>query len=68
MLIFQKQLADNFLGFHPLRFNLMLIILSRCKCSLRLSLDGSPTNITYGTQASSGYSLRLCKRGDSRGE
>ncbi|KAF4026120.1 hypothetical protein G4228_018325 [Cervus hanglu yarkandensis] len=38
----------------------------RCKCSLRLSLDGSPTNITYGTQASSGYSLRLCKRGDSR--
>ncbi|KAI4550472.1 hypothetical protein MJT46_018637 [Ovis ammon polii x Ovis aries] len=40
----------------------------RCKCSLRLSLDGSPTNITYGTRASSGYSLRLCKRGDSRGK
>lgn len=66
MLIFQKQLADNFLGFHPLRFTLMLIVLSRCKCSLRLSLDGSPTNITYGTRASSGYSLRLCKRGDNR--
>ncbi|EPY85615.1 hypothetical protein CB1_000362018, partial [Camelus ferus] len=37
----------------------------RCKCSLRLSLDGSPTGITYGTRASSGYSLRLCKSGDS---
>ncbi|XP_053072295.1 plasma kallikrein isoform X5 [Acinonyx jubatus] len=36
----------------------------RCKCSLRLSLDGSPTRITYGTRASSGYSLRLCKSGD----
>ncbi|XP_072806717.1 plasma kallikrein isoform X2 [Vicugna pacos] len=36
----------------------------KCKCSLRLSLDGSPTGITYGTRASSGYSLRLCKSGD----
>ncbi|KAK1341781.1 hypothetical protein QTO34_016530 [Cnephaeus nilssonii] len=36
-----------------------------CKCSLRLSLDGSPTRITYGMQASSGYSLRLCRSGDS---
>ncbi|XP_023444323.1 plasma kallikrein isoform X2 [Dasypus novemcinctus] len=34
----------------------------KCKCSLKLSLDGSPTKITYGTQGSSGYSLRLCKR------
>ncbi|XP_053440140.1 plasma kallikrein isoform X2 [Nycticebus coucang] len=37
----------------------------KCKCSLKLSLDGSPTSITYGTQARSGYSLRLCKAGDS---
>ncbi|XP_008067644.1 plasma kallikrein [Carlito syrichta] len=37
----------------------------KCKCSLRLSLDGSPTKITYRTQMSSGYSLRLCKSGDS---
>ncbi|XP_054576304.1 plasma kallikrein-like isoform X1 [Eptesicus fuscus] len=37
----------------------------KCKCSLRLSLDGSPTRITYGMQASSGYSLRLCRSGDS---
>ncbi|XP_010618084.1 plasma kallikrein isoform X2 [Fukomys damarensis] len=37
----------------------------KCKCSLRLSLDGSPTRITYGTQRSSGYSLRLCKTGES---
>ncbi|XP_073075231.1 plasma kallikrein isoform X1 [Manis javanica] len=36
----------------------------KCKCSLRLSLDGAPTRITYGTQASSGYSLRLCKGQD----
>ncbi|EFB25442.1 hypothetical protein PANDA_012582, partial [Ailuropoda melanoleuca] len=36
----------------------------KCKCSLRLSSDGSPTRITYGTHASSGYSLRLCKSGD----
>ncbi|XP_062933440.1 plasma kallikrein [Cynocephalus volans] len=36
----------------------------KCKCSLKLSLDGSPTTITYGTQKSSGYSLRLCKTGD----
>ncbi|XP_016064467.1 PREDICTED: plasma kallikrein [Miniopterus natalensis] len=36
----------------------------QCKCSLRLSLDGSPTSITYRTRASSGYSLRLCRRGD----
>uniref|UniRef100_A0A673STN4 Kallikrein B1 n=2 Tax=Suricata suricatta TaxID=37032 RepID=A0A673STN4_SURSU len=35
----------------------------KCKCSLRLSLDGSPAGITYGTWASSGYSLRLCKSG-----
>ncbi|XP_037687120.1 plasma kallikrein [Choloepus didactylus] len=33
----------------------------KCKCSLKLSLDGSPTRITYGSQGSSGYSLRLCK-------
>nr|XP_002709380.1 plasma kallikrein [Oryctolagus cuniculus] len=33
----------------------------KCRCSLRLSLDGSPTSITHGTQKSSGYSLRLCK-------
>ncbi|EDL78854.1 rCG59057, isoform CRA_a [Rattus norvegicus] len=32
-----------------------------CKCSLRLSTDGSPTRITYEAQGSSGYSLRLCK-------
>nr|XP_045371424.1 plasma kallikrein isoform X2 [Camelus bactrianus] len=44
---------------------IFVLILSRCKCSLRLSLDGSPTGITYGTRASSGYSLRLCKSGDS---
>uniref|UniRef100_A0A8C9DJY8 Plasma kallikrein n=1 Tax=Prolemur simus TaxID=1328070 RepID=A0A8C9DJY8_PROSS len=37
----------------------------KCKCSLRLSLDGSPTSITYGTQRKSGYSLRLCEAGDS---
>ncbi|XP_043415238.1 plasma kallikrein isoform X2 [Prionailurus bengalensis] len=37
----------------------------KCKCSLRLSLDGSPTRITHGTRASSGYSLRLCISGDS---
>ncbi|XP_012662442.1 plasma kallikrein isoform X1 [Otolemur garnettii] len=37
----------------------------KCKCSLKLSPDGSPTSITYGTQARSGYSLRLCKAGDS---
>ncbi|XP_006834572.1 PREDICTED: plasma kallikrein [Chrysochloris asiatica] len=37
----------------------------KCKCSLKLSLDGSPTMITYETQRSSGYSLRLCKTGDS---
>nr|XP_019591746.1 PREDICTED: plasma kallikrein isoform X2 [Rhinolophus sinicus] len=37
----------------------------KCKCSLRLSLDGSPTGITHGKQARSGYSLRLCKSGDS---
>ncbi|XP_021025129.1 plasma kallikrein [Mus caroli] len=36
-----------------------------CKCSLRLSTDGSPTSITYGVQGSSGYSLRLCKLVDS---
>ncbi|XP_008561499.1 PREDICTED: plasma kallikrein, partial [Galeopterus variegatus] len=36
----------------------------KCKCSLKLSLDGSPTTITYGAQKSSGYSLRLCKTGD----
>ncbi|XP_015999395.2 plasma kallikrein isoform X1 [Rousettus aegyptiacus] len=36
----------------------------KCKCSLRLSMDGSPTRITYETQASSGYSLRLCKTGN----
>ncbi|XP_045641702.1 plasma kallikrein isoform X1 [Ursus americanus] len=36
----------------------------KCKCSLRLSSDGSPTRITYGTHASSGYSLRLCRSGD----
>ncbi|XP_037380625.1 plasma kallikrein isoform X2 [Talpa occidentalis] len=36
----------------------------KCKCSLRLSLDGSPTRITSRTQVISGYSLRLCKRGD----
>ncbi|KAM9194658.1 plasma kallikrein [Dugong dugon] len=36
----------------------------KCKCSLKLSLDGSPTTITYGTQGSSGYSLRLCKTGE----
>ncbi|XP_054422116.1 plasma kallikrein [Pteronotus mesoamericanus] len=34
----------------------------KCRCSLRLSADGSPTQITYGTQARSGYSLRLCRR------
>ncbi|XP_077000714.1 plasma kallikrein isoform X1 [Tamandua tetradactyla] len=33
----------------------------KCKCSLKLSLDGSPTRVTHDTQASSGYSLRLCK-------
>ncbi|XP_075413353.1 plasma kallikrein [Tenrec ecaudatus] len=33
----------------------------KCKCSLRLSVDGSPTAITHGTNGSSGYSLRLCK-------
>ncbi|XP_047407227.1 plasma kallikrein [Sciurus carolinensis] len=37
----------------------------KCKCSLRLSSDGSPTRITYGIQGTSGYSLRLCKTGDS---
>ncbi|XP_023406960.1 plasma kallikrein [Loxodonta africana] len=36
----------------------------KCKCSLKLSLDGSPTTITFGTQGSSGYSLRLCKTGE----
>ncbi|KAM4837280.1 plasma kallikrein [Thomomys bottae] len=36
----------------------------KCKCSLRLSPNGSPTNITSGAQRSSGYSLRLCKTGD----
>ncbi|XP_045142839.1 plasma kallikrein isoform X2 [Echinops telfairi] len=33
----------------------------KCKCSLKLSVDGSPTAITHGTKGSSGYSLRLCK-------
>ncbi|XP_006882344.1 PREDICTED: plasma kallikrein [Elephantulus edwardii] len=37
----------------------------KCKCSLKLSLDGSPTSITDGTQKSSGYSLRLCEPGES---
>ncbi|XP_046504758.1 plasma kallikrein [Equus quagga] len=37
----------------------------KCKCSSRLSLDGSPTRITHGRQASSGYSLRLCKNEDN---
>ncbi|XP_029412254.1 plasma kallikrein isoform X2 [Nannospalax galili] len=37
----------------------------KCRCSLRLSVDGSPTRITYGIQGSSGYSLRLCEAGDS---
>ncbi|XP_055003043.1 plasma kallikrein [Sorex araneus] len=36
----------------------------KCKCSLRLSLNGSPTRITSGTKIRSGYSLRLCKSGD----
>ncbi|XP_006160529.1 plasma kallikrein [Tupaia chinensis] len=36
----------------------------KCKCSLRLSLDGSPTRITSETKKISGYSLRLCKIGD----
>ncbi|NP_999239.1 plasma kallikrein [Sus scrofa] len=36
----------------------------KCKCSLRLSSDGSPTKITHGMRASSGYSLRLCRSGD----
>ncbi|XP_040822156.1 plasma kallikrein [Ochotona curzoniae] len=33
----------------------------KCKCSLRLSLDGSPASITRRIHANSGYSLRLCK-------
>ncbi|KAM4802507.1 plasma kallikrein [Urocitellus parryii] len=37
----------------------------KCKCSMRLSSDGSPTRITHGIQGSSGYSLRLCETGDS---
>ncbi|XP_054205941.1 plasma kallikrein isoform X5 [Homo sapiens] len=37
----------------------------KCKCFLRLSMDGSPTRIAYGTQGSSGYSLRLCNTGDN---
>ncbi|XP_046274925.1 plasma kallikrein isoform X4 [Marmota monax] len=37
----------------------------KCKCSMRLSSDGSPTRITQGIQGSSGYSLRLCETGDS---
>ncbi|XP_055970165.1 plasma kallikrein isoform X2 [Sorex fumeus] len=37
----------------------------KCKCSLRLSPNGSPTRITSGSQIRSGYSLRLCKSGDS---
>lgn len=49
-------------------FIFTLVILSRCKCSSRLSLDGSPTRITHGRQASSGYSLRLCKNEDNSGE
>ncbi|XP_075840661.1 plasma kallikrein [Microtus pennsylvanicus] len=36
-----------------------------CKCSLRLSVDGSPTRITSSAQKISGYSLRLCKAVDS---
>nr|XP_020016213.1 plasma kallikrein [Castor canadensis] len=35
---------------------------NKCKCSLRLSLDGSPTRITNGIRGSSGYSLRMCKK------
>ncbi|XP_049628388.1 plasma kallikrein [Suncus etruscus] len=35
----------------------------KCKCSLRLSHNGSPTRITSGTQLHSGYSLRLCRSG-----
>ncbi|KAM6221016.1 plasma kallikrein [Rhynchocyon petersi] len=37
----------------------------KCKCSLKLSLDGSPVSITDGTQRSSGYSLRLCEPVDT---
>ncbi|XP_020836212.1 plasma kallikrein-like isoform X2 [Phascolarctos cinereus] len=33
----------------------------RCKCSLKISLNGSPTRIVYGTEGTSGYTLRMCK-------
>lgn len=46
----------------------LLFILSRCKCSLRLTVDGSPTRITSSAQKISGYSLRLCKAVDTSSE
>ncbi|XP_036619446.1 plasma kallikrein [Trichosurus vulpecula] len=33
----------------------------KCKCSLKMSSNGSPTRIVYGTKATSGYTLRMCK-------
>ncbi|XP_044538363.1 plasma kallikrein [Gracilinanus agilis] len=33
----------------------------KCKCSLKISSDGSPTKIIHGTGGISGYSLRLRK-------
>ncbi|XP_043829201.1 LOW QUALITY PROTEIN: plasma kallikrein [Dromiciops gliroides] len=33
----------------------------KCKCSLKISSDGSPTKIIHETKGISGYSLRLCK-------
>ncbi|XP_074084906.1 plasma kallikrein-like isoform X2 [Macrotis lagotis] len=34
---------------------------NKCKCSLKISSDGSPTRIVHGTKSTSGYTLRFCK-------
>ncbi|XP_027693323.1 plasma kallikrein-like isoform X2 [Vombatus ursinus] len=33
----------------------------KCKCSLKISSNGSPTRIVYRTECTSGYTLRMCK-------
>ncbi|XP_030348693.1 coagulation factor XI-like isoform X2 [Strigops habroptila] len=37
----------------------------KCKCHLRMSLNGSPVEIVHGPGRISGYSLRLCKKKSS---
>ncbi|XP_072481134.1 plasma kallikrein isoform X2 [Notamacropus eugenii] len=33
----------------------------KCKCSLKISSNGSPTRIVYRTESTSGYTLRMCR-------